>query len=196
MPIRVDLRNATGAQVHVDIVDRPGVVVGAESGRPGDGASVATDTLVVENVDARTLRLTWVDFPIDNALALYIDRDRDRLSIRPHPAGTQRRHGCDRIRSGDDPAVRGRHLGDRRRGLPPGRVRHGGLTVARRSVGDARAARPRPPPPVPARCLNQAAGDGHVLDADGGINKMQIRPGAAGRRAPGPLALSSPAPQA
>jgi hypothetical protein len=74
MPIRVDLRNATGAQVHVDIVDRAGVVVAAESGRPGDGASVASDTLVVQNVDARTLRLTWVDFPIDNALALYIDR--------------------------------------------------------------------------------------------------------------------------
>jgi len=90
MPIRVDLRNATGAQVHVDIVDRPGVVVAAESGRPGDGASVETDTLVVRNVDARTLRLTWVDYPIDNALALYIDRTETGyrfVLIQPEPSG-------------------------------------------------------------------------------------------------------------
>ena len=89
MPIRVDLRNATGAQVHVDIVDRPGVVVAAESGRPGDGASVETDTLVVRNVDARTLRLTWVDYPIDNALALYIDRTETGyrfVLIQPEPS--------------------------------------------------------------------------------------------------------------
>jgi hypothetical protein len=90
MPIRVALRNATGAQVHVDIVDRPGVVVDAESGRPGDGASVPTDTLVVRNVDARTLRLMWVDFPIDNALALYIDRTDAGyrfVLIQPEPSG-------------------------------------------------------------------------------------------------------------
>ena len=90
MPIRVDLRNATAAQVYVDIVDRPGVVVGAESGRPGDGASVESDKLVVQNVDARTLRLTWVDFPIDNALALYIDRTETGyrfVLIQPEPSG-------------------------------------------------------------------------------------------------------------
>jgi hypothetical protein len=90
MPIRVDLQNATGARVHVDIVDRPRVVVAAESGRPGDGASVPTDTLVVRNVGARTLRLTWVDFPIDNALALYIDRTATGyrfVLIQPEPSG-------------------------------------------------------------------------------------------------------------
>jgi hypothetical protein len=90
MPIRVDLRNAAGAQVHVDITDRAGVVVAAESGRPGDGASVASDTLDVRNVDARTLRLTWVDVPIDNALALYIDRTDAGyrfVLIQPEPSG-------------------------------------------------------------------------------------------------------------
>jgi len=90
MPIRVDLRNSTGAQVHVDVVDRPGVVVGAESGRPGDGASVESDKLVVQNVDTRTLRLTWADFPIDNALVLYIDRTETGyrfVLIQPEPSG-------------------------------------------------------------------------------------------------------------
>jgi hypothetical protein len=32
--------------------------------------SVDAYTLKVENLDASTLKLTWVDFPIDNALAL------------------------------------------------------------------------------------------------------------------------------
>jgi hypothetical protein len=88
IPIRVDLRNATGADIHVDIVDGTGLLVDAESGRPGEG--VSTDRLVVENLDPRTLKLTWSDFPIDNALALYLDRTDDGyrfLLIQPAPTG-------------------------------------------------------------------------------------------------------------
>jgi hypothetical protein len=89
MPIRVDLRNATAADIHVDIVDRTGLIVDAESGRPADG--VSTDRLVVENLDPRTLKLTWSDYPIDNALALFVDRTDDGyrfLLIQPAPTGT------------------------------------------------------------------------------------------------------------
>jgi hypothetical protein len=74
MPITVNLANATNDKVYVDIVDQSGKVVSATSGRPGDGATVATGTIKVENVDARTLRLTWTDIPGDNALSLYIDK--------------------------------------------------------------------------------------------------------------------------
>jgi hypothetical protein len=74
MPITVNLANATNHKVYVDIVDQSGKVVSGTSGHPGDGASVATGTVKVENVDARTLRLTWTDIPGDNALGLYIDR--------------------------------------------------------------------------------------------------------------------------
>jgi hypothetical protein len=89
MPIRVDLRNATAADIHVDIVDRTGLIVDAESGRPADG--VSTDRLVVENLGPRTLKLTWSDYPIDNALALFVDRTDDGyrfLLIQPAPTGT------------------------------------------------------------------------------------------------------------
>jgi hypothetical protein len=89
MPIRVDLRNVTGADIHVDIVDRTGLIVDAESGRPADG--VSTDRLVVENLDRRTLKLTWSDYPIDNALALFVDRTGNGyrfLLIQPAPTGT------------------------------------------------------------------------------------------------------------
>jgi hypothetical protein len=74
MPITVNLENATHHKVYVDIVDQSGRVLSGTSGHPGDGATVAPLTLKVENVDARTLRLTWVDIPGDNALGLYIDK--------------------------------------------------------------------------------------------------------------------------
>jgi hypothetical protein len=86
MPIKVDLENVTGNDVYVDIVDLGGTLVDAVSGDPGDGMSVEPYTLKVENVDERTLRLTWVDYAIDNALALYIHGDADRLVlVQPEP---------------------------------------------------------------------------------------------------------------
>jgi uncharacterized membrane protein len=97
MPIKVVLDNATGADVYVDIVDTTGLLRDARSGTPGDGMSV--DTLVAENLDATTLKLTWVDFPIDNALALYIDAHEGGvrfLLVQPEPSGTTDAMGVDR----------------------------------------------------------------------------------------------------
>lgn len=97
MPIKVDLQNATGADVYVDIVDTTGLLVDARSGTPGDGMSV--ETLVAENIDATTLKLTWTDFPIDNALALYIDEHEGGirlLLVQPEPSGPTDAMGFDR----------------------------------------------------------------------------------------------------
>ena len=97
MPIKVDLRNATDADVYVDIVDTTGLLVDARSGTPGEGVSV--DTLVAENIDATTLKLTWSDFPIDNALALYVDEHEGGirlLLVQPAPTGTTDAMGFDR----------------------------------------------------------------------------------------------------
>jgi hypothetical protein len=99
MPIKVDLENATGADVYVDIADTTGRLVDAASGTPGAGMSVEPYTLKVENLDATTLRLTWVDFPIDNALALYIDESEGvirLLLVQPEPTGTTDAIGFDR----------------------------------------------------------------------------------------------------
>jgi hypothetical protein len=99
MPIKVDLENATGADVYVDIADSTGLLVDARSGTPGDGMSVDSYTLEVENVDATTLRLTWVDFPIDNALALYIDESDAGIRlvlVQPAPTGPADAMGFDR----------------------------------------------------------------------------------------------------
>lgn len=97
MPIKVDLQNATGADVYVDIVDSTGLLVEARSGTPGDGMSV--EGLVAENVNATTLKLTWTDFPIDNALALYVDEHEGGirlLLVQPGPTGTTDAMGFDR----------------------------------------------------------------------------------------------------
>ena len=97
MPIKVVLENATGADVYVDIADTTGLLRDARSGTPGDGMSV--DTLVAENIDATTLKLTWVDFPIDNALALYIDEHEGGirfLLVQPEPSGPTDAMGFDR----------------------------------------------------------------------------------------------------
>jgi len=97
MPIKVDLQNATGADVYVDIVDSTGLLVEARSGTPGDGMSV--EGLVAENIDATTLKLTWTDFPIDNALALYVDEHDGGirlLLVQPGPSETTDAMGFDR----------------------------------------------------------------------------------------------------
>jgi hypothetical protein len=97
-PIGVDLRNMTGADIHVDVFDRTGLVVGAESGRPGDGVSVGS--LVVENLDPRTLELTWSDYPIDNALTLFVDRTDAGyrlLLVQPGPTGPTDAIAFDRV---------------------------------------------------------------------------------------------------
>lgn len=90
-PIRVDIEVDTDHDVYVNIFDRSRGVVRARSGPAGEGASVDLDSMVVENVDARTLRLSWVDYPIDNALALYIDEvpvgGLRLLLARPEPTG-------------------------------------------------------------------------------------------------------------
>ncbi len=97
MPIKVDLENATGNDVYVDVVDYGETLVDAVSGTPGDGMSVEPYTLQVENVDERTLRLTWVDFPIDNALTLYIYGAADRIVlIQPDPTEVTDAVGFDR----------------------------------------------------------------------------------------------------
>ena len=91
MPIRVDIDNDTHHDVYVDIFDRSGRMVDARSGPAREGASVEPYKLLVENMDERTLRLTWVDYPIDNALALYIGADASGglrlVLVQPEPTG-------------------------------------------------------------------------------------------------------------
>jgi len=96
-PIAVDLDTFDGHKVSIDIIDRTGSIVSAVTGKPGDNPSA--DGLAVKNVNDRTLRLTWVDFPIDNQLTLFVDEVDGRLwllLIQPPPTGTTDAVGMDR----------------------------------------------------------------------------------------------------
>src|SRR4029079_15924431 len=87
-PIKVNLETVDGHDVRVDIVDLTGIVVSATSRSTAAGASA--DGLVLENGDARTLRLTWVDFPIDNVHQLNIEWFDGHLKlvlVQPEPTG-------------------------------------------------------------------------------------------------------------
>ena len=124
MPLTVDLETADGHDVYVDIIDRYGLLESAESGHPAEGMSVEPYTLEIENVDERTLKLTWVDFGIDNALELHFFQDGKVLvMVQPEPAGDTDAIGS---RPGADPHLRGADLGRRHRRLPAGRPRHAG----------------------------------------------------------------------
>jgi hypothetical protein len=71
-PTKVDLDIATDHDVAVVITDQSGTLAKAATGRAGDGMSVRWGDSKVENVDASTVRLTWVGLPRDEELTLSI----------------------------------------------------------------------------------------------------------------------------
>lgn len=98
--LRVDLTSTSGQDVTIDILDGSRSVTGARSGSPAEGVSVDSDSILVENIDARTLRLTWSDFPIDNQLTLLVDRvgvGYRLVVVQPPPTGPADAMGEDRI---------------------------------------------------------------------------------------------------
>ena len=91
-PVRVRIATVNHADVTVDVVDETSRIVDARSGPPIDGASVDGERLDVAQVDATTLRLTWTDYPIDNALTLLVSQGGDGrvrlVLVRPGPTET------------------------------------------------------------------------------------------------------------
>jgi hypothetical protein len=69
----VPLSGVAGYSVAVDIIDGSGLLMSAESGTPGDGASVAPYEVLVTNDDPTTVRLVWAGGPCDAVDQLTID---------------------------------------------------------------------------------------------------------------------------
>jgi hypothetical protein len=88
--IHVNLIQHVGADTSIDIVDRSGTLVSAESGDPGDGGSVAEGTIqvVADASDPKTLVATWTGSPCDTTHALDIAPDGTTWTItRPACSG-------------------------------------------------------------------------------------------------------------
>jgi len=97
VPTVIDLETADGHDVTVDISEIVHLLDGAESGHPGEGMSVEPYTLKLENLDERMLKLTWVDFGIDNELTLHRFQDGKVLvMVQPEPDGDVDAIGFDR----------------------------------------------------------------------------------------------------
>jgi hypothetical protein len=71
-PTIVDLRNASGHAVKLQIHDETGTLGSAVSGTPGDGMSVRWHDAIVKNVGTRTILVTWAGLPGDDVSDLNI----------------------------------------------------------------------------------------------------------------------------
>ena len=73
----IDLDIADEHDVSVVVKDESGDIADVSSGRAGDGMSVRWFDVVVENIDAQTVRVTWVGLPIDEVIDLAISKSGD-----------------------------------------------------------------------------------------------------------------------
>ncbi|HYH92823.1 MAG TPA: hypothetical protein VD763_06670 [Candidatus Saccharimonadales bacterium] len=95
----IELDTLTDHEVTVRIDDATGTLVEARSGQPGDGMSVRWFDVKVENLDAETIRLTWVGLPFDTEIGLGISRQDDGYRLRivqPGPPADSDAMGFDR----------------------------------------------------------------------------------------------------
>jgi hypothetical protein len=86
--VLVELEVATTNAVSVEVVDESGLLLGATSGHPGDGASAEPYVVTVTNDSPTILRLAWVGGPCDGRLTLSIDATGRRFRlVQPECAG-------------------------------------------------------------------------------------------------------------
>ena len=86
-PFRVDvpLTIATPHAVTARVVDWTGVVNGATSGTPGDGASVPFDEIRIANAGDSALEVTWAGGPCDQVVSVVLDGNPSRLTVVQEP---------------------------------------------------------------------------------------------------------------
>ncbi|MFL5770145.1 MAG: hypothetical protein ACJ765_08690, partial [Chloroflexota bacterium] len=86
-PFRLDvpLTIATPDTVTARVVDSTGVVSGARSGTPGDGASVPSDEVRIADAGDSGLDVTWAGGPCDQIVSVVLDANPSRLTIVQEP---------------------------------------------------------------------------------------------------------------
>ena len=86
----VDLVERYGADASIDVIDRSGTVVSADTGRPADGGSVGDGSIAISGdpSDPRLMLLTWTGTPCDTTHTLEISADGRTMTItRPRCTG-------------------------------------------------------------------------------------------------------------
>jgi hypothetical protein len=96
----LDLNTVDDHDVRIVIDDRTGTIVDARSGNAGDGMSVRWFDMTVENLDAETLRLTWVGLPRDETVRLFVIEEQGNVKlafVQAAPPNNSDALGFDRI---------------------------------------------------------------------------------------------------
>jgi hypothetical protein len=83
----IDLENATGHDVVLQVHDQTDTLTGAVSGKPGDGMSVRWHDAIVKNAGARTIVVTWAGLPQDDTLDLGVAVVDGKLQVTIVQAG-------------------------------------------------------------------------------------------------------------
>jgi hypothetical protein len=99
-PLTVDLANGSGHDVAIQVHDETGTLGEAVSGTPGDGMSVRWNDSIVTQVDADTIRVTWVGLPGDDVADLNIASRNGGLAltiVQPGPVPYSDAMGEDRV---------------------------------------------------------------------------------------------------
>ena len=98
--LHVDLTVTAGQPQTVDVVDRSGLILEANSGTPSDqgGQSFPFDAVEVSNIDATTLQLAWAGYPCKTDHTLTVESDGRTMALeRPACDGDTDTIGLDRI---------------------------------------------------------------------------------------------------
>jgi len=99
-PSKVRLDIADKHDVIVAIQDPDKVISSAKSGRAADGMSIRWHDVDVQNVDDRTLRITWAGLPLDEQIDLAVASRGDGLSlsfVQAGPYANTDAMGADRV---------------------------------------------------------------------------------------------------
>ena len=81
----VPLTIATSHTVTATVIDWTGLVTGATSGTPGDGASVASGAVLLANDGPTTLVVTWAAGPCDSTPTLVVDAGGSTITVVQEP---------------------------------------------------------------------------------------------------------------
>ena len=96
----IELDTVDDSRVVVVVDDQSGKVAAVRSGTAKDGMSVKWFDVVIENVDADTLRVTWVGLPVDVEIALGVHANGDGYElafVQPGPPENSDAIGFDRV---------------------------------------------------------------------------------------------------
>jgi hypothetical protein len=86
--LHVTLETQDDSDVRVAVIDETGLLTGATSGTPGDGASVPIDAPTVVDAEAASLLVTWAAPPCDSEPMVVLSESR-LLIVQPEcPAPT------------------------------------------------------------------------------------------------------------